>query len=253
MHGHKSFLSFSRKSFSRGRPARASRPRKVPCPSGQGTVCKTVQGGPTPPGASGIFLLHNVTVICIDDSRVRREAGAVLFGFYGIFHHICGVEVRGRGRSAAAATPVPIFTDIRHNTHGLQERQAPRGQRRHSHEKLRQGVSGRGREHRHDIRAAQVHLDVQAEAGRPAGRMSRMCCIWRTFSLYLHGLLFPGPLGYFHGLGRGLCVFPALSFGNPGNFAIFAPDMYMNRACSAITASRKESKDGALQLLRKEI
>ena len=111
--------SFSRKSFSRGRPARASRPRKVPCPGGQGTVCKTVQGGPTPPGASDIFLLHNVTVICIDDSRVRREAGAVLFGIHGIFRHICGVEVRGRGRSAAAASPVPIFTDIRNGTHIL--------------------------------------------------------------------------------------------------------------------------------------
>ena len=51
----------------------------------------------------------------------------------------------------------------------------------------------------------------------------------------------------------GIVCFPALFFGNPGNFTIFAADMCMNGACSAITASRKGSKDVALQLLRKEI
>ena len=51
----------------------------------------------------------------------------------------------------------------------------------------------------------------------------------------------------------GIVCFPALFFGNPGNFTIFAAYMYMNGACSAVTASRKESKDGTLLLFRKEI
>ena len=51
----------------------------------------------------------------------------------------------------------------------------------------------------------------------------------------------------------GIVCFPALFFGNKRNFTIFAADMYMNGACSAVTASWKESKDGTLQLFRKEI
>lgn len=51
----------------------------------------------------------------------------------------------------------------------------------------------------------------------------------------------------------GIVCFPALSFGNPKKIAIFAPDMYMNGACSAITASRKGNKDVTLLLSRKEI
>lgn len=51
----------------------------------------------------------------------------------------------------------------------------------------------------------------------------------------------------------GIVCFPSLFFGNPKKIAIFALDMYMNGACSAVTASRKVIKDVALQLLRKEI
>ena len=108
-------------------------------------------------------------------SAVRRVRFCLEFtGFFAIF----AASKPGAGQVSRSGGPVTLNP----MQHGLLEREARgrHGGRRRAKEEAGRAVPPpreREYEHRHDIRAAQVNLDAQAEAGRPKGRMSRMYCI----------------------------------------------------------------------------